>query len=81
MDNRVFQHNERSNLSCFPKIPKFYFIVGKRFQFIQEKEDPITPTNLFQERNEVDFQIPFCNETKMKYFVLLTNRKRLPTTK
>ena len=33
VDNRVFQQKERSNLLCFPKISKFYFIVSKRFQF------------------------------------------------
>ena len=32
--NGVFQHKDRSNFSCFPKIPKFYFIVGKRFLFV-----------------------------------------------
>ena len=30
VDNGVFQHKERSNLSCFPKTPNFYFIVNKR---------------------------------------------------
>ena len=41
VDNGIFQHKERSNLSRFPKIPKFYFIVSKRFQFINNTRNLI----------------------------------------
>ena len=37
----------------------FHFINSVIDSFIQEKEDPIIPTSLFEERREVSFQIPF----------------------
>ena len=36
LNNGVFQHQERFNLSCVPKILKFYFIVRKRLQFVNK---------------------------------------------
>ena len=49
MDKGVFQHKERSNLSHFLKIPKFYFMVSKRFQFVNNKTNLIFVS--FAERN------------------------------
>ena len=37
----------------------FHFINSVIDSFIQEKEDPIIPTSLFEERREVSFRIPF----------------------
>ena len=38
----------------------FHFINSVIDSFAQEKEDPIIPISLFEERKEVSFQIPFC---------------------
>ena len=49
--------------------------------FNQEKEDLLKPTNLFEERKELSFQIPFCkrNENKISHIndklEVLTNCK------
>ena len=40
VDDKIFQHNERCNISCFPKISKFYFIV-KCFQFVNNARNLI----------------------------------------
>ena len=32
--------------------------------FNQEKEDPLIPTSLFEERKEVSLQIPFCKRNE-----------------
>ena len=49
-----------------------YIKAGYPFRFInsvidgfnQEKEDPLIPTSLFEERKEVSFQIPFCKRNE-----------------
>ena len=49
VDNGVFQQKERSNLSCFPQIPKFYFIVSKRVQLVNNTGNFIFVS--FEKRN------------------------------
>ena len=41
LDHEVFQRKERFNLTCFTKISKFYFIVSKRFQFVNNTRNLI----------------------------------------
>ena len=41
-------------------VYSFRFINSAIDSFLQEKEDPTIPTNLFEERKEVIFQILFC---------------------
>ena len=45
-------------------VYSFRFINSAIDSFIQEKEDPTIPTNLFEERKEVIFQIPFCKRNE-----------------
>ena len=42
----------------------FHFINFVIDSFVQEKEDPIIPTSLFEKRKEVSFQIPFCKQNE-----------------
>ena len=42
----------------------FRFINSITDGFNQEKEDPLIPTSLFEERKEVSFQIPFCKRNE-----------------
>ena len=65
-------HNVKNLSSNFEQevriIRNKYIKAGYSFRFInsvidgfnQEKEDPLIPTSLFEERKEVSFQIPFC---------------------
>ena len=44
----------------------FPFINSIADVFNQEKEDLLIPTNLFEEREELSFQIPFCKRNENK---------------
>ena len=39
--------------------------------FIPEKEDPVIPTSLFEERKEVSLPIPFCKRNKNEIFRII----------
>ena len=44
----------------------FHFINSVIDSFIQEEEDPIIPTSLFEKRKEASFQIPFSSTSEIE---------------
>ena len=46
----------------------FHFVNSVIDSFIQEKEDPIIPLRLFEERKEVSFQIPSCKRNENEIY-------------
>ena len=49
--------------------------------FIQEKEDPIIPTSLFEEIKEVSFQIPFCKRDEDAIYRIIDKLEALTNDK
>ena len=43
--------------------------------FKEEKEEPLLPTNLFEERKEVSFQIPFCKRNENEISQIINKRE------
>ena len=54
---------------CIKAGYPFPFINSIIDVFNQEKEDLLKPTNLFEERKELSFQIPFCKRNETRFLI------------